>query len=408
MKPTIFTILILLAFASNAQFKADNVRYQTVYPEDLCKTLQSNKGALLLDVRSPGEYNDTSSSVSLNLGHLKDAVNIDIRQLAQRWKEIEAYKDQPVFIYCSHSQRSRRASRLLADSGFTKVYNVNGGLTAFYDQGIQYNPCESYAIETTVPYTIISSKQLADQLSKGKSFTIIDLRKDSVFKNMAGERAKHEGKFSEAINIPFENFPGDKTISQTKPILLVDEFGDQSPKAAKMLINKGYKNVSILFDGMDGWVDYVTTLPAVANRIPANVKWTKNASYNLLSDEQFINILKAFKDVMIIDVRSKEEFSNASKNNWQNVGQIKGAVNIPAAEIKDSKQLPPSAGTYVIVYGFNGQPEIFESAKFLKDLGYRNVGVLYGGIWRLRWAAHNVKGKEALSDLVVNVPPDNQ
>jgi rhodanese-related sulfurtransferase len=408
MKPTIFIILILAAFVSAAQFKADNVRYQTVYPEDLCKTLQANKGALLLDVRSPGEFDDTSTSVSLNLGHLKNAVNIDIRQLPQRLKEIEAYKDQPVFIYCSHSQRSRRASRMLADSGFTKLYNVNGGLTAFYDQGIQSEPCEGFVIETTVPYTIISSKQLVDEMTTGKSYTIIDLRTDSVFKNISNERARHEGKFTGAINIPFESFPGEKTISQEKPVLLVDEFGDQSPKAARMLIDKGYKNVFVLFDGMDGWVDYTTNLPAVANRIPPAVKWTKNASYNLISDEQFTNILKAFKDVMIIDVRSKEEFSNSSKNYWQNVGQVKDAVNIPAAEIKTSSQLPSSAGTYVVVYGFNSQPEIYEAAKWLKDLGYKNVGVLYGGIWRLRWAAHNVKGKEKLSDLVINDPAENQ
>ena len=43
-----------------------------------------------------------------------------------------------------------------------------------------------------------------------------------------------------------------------KPILLVDEYGDESPEAAKLLFEKGYKDVSILFDGMDGWVDYTT------------------------------------------------------------------------------------------------------------------------------------------------------
>src|SRR5438045_6172843 len=148
MKRSIFILSLLTSLAMNAQFKADNVKYTTVFPEDLCKTLMASKGYLLLDVRSPGEYSDTSSSNSLNIGHLKNAMNINITLLPQRWKEISSYKDQPVFIYCSHSQRSRRASRLLADSGFTHIYNINGGLTDFYNQGIQSNPCDGFSLAT--------------------------------------------------------------------------------------------------------------------------------------------------------------------------------------------------------------------------------------------------------------------
>src|SRR3569832_2792521 len=99
-----------------------------------------------------------SSSPALNLGHLQNALHINITQLPQRWKELSEYKNKPVFIYCSHSQRSRRASRLLADSGFTKIFNINGGLTNFYEQGIQQNPCNNYAIVTGAPYKILSPK----------------------------------------------------------------------------------------------------------------------------------------------------------------------------------------------------------------------------------------------------------
>src|SRR5258705_5149945 len=183
MKRSIFILMLLASQVLNAQFKADNVRYNTVFPEDLCKTLMANKGYLLLDVRSPGEYDDTSSANGLNIGHLKNAMNINITLLPQRWKEIASYKDQPVFIYCSHSQRSRRASRLLADSGFTQIYNINGGLTNFYNQALTSNPCAGYEIVTTVPYKIVSPKQLAENTKKGTSYYMIDLRKDSIFNN---------------------------------------------------------------------------------------------------------------------------------------------------------------------------------------------------------------------------------
>ena len=399
-----FIGLLFVVTTASAQFKADNVKYTTVFPEELCKTLMANQGYTVLDVRSQGEVDDTSSSESLNIGHIKNSMHIDIRQLPQRWKELLAYKDKPLFIYCSHSQRSRRASRLLADSGFTKVYNINGGLTNFYNQGIESNPCAGLEIVTTVPYKILSSKEFASNSKQSKSYYIIDLRSDSIFRGISTEKSRAEGHFAEAVNMPFESFSKSSSFQlPSKPILLVDEYGDQSPGAAKLLIEKGYKDVSILFDGMDGWVDYTTNTTD-----KSTVKWTKYIDYNLLPAEDFSKMVAAKKEFALIDVRTKDEFANASKNYWQNIGQVKGSVNIPFADLKTSTAIPTSKETPVIIYGFNSQPDIFTSAKWLRDQGYKNVFILQGGIWSLRWTSHNIKGKAYLNDLVVNVPPDNQ
>src|SRR5258705_13962998 len=105
-------LFLLITMSAKSQFKNDNVLYKTVDPTDLCATLEKNKGYLLLDVRSPGEHFDTSTFSALNIGHLKGAINISINELDKRLAELQAYKDQPVFVYCSHSQRSRRASKL--------------------------------------------------------------------------------------------------------------------------------------------------------------------------------------------------------------------------------------------------------------------------------------------------------
>jgi len=403
MKQLLAAIFCFGTFISHYQFKADNVKYKTVFPEDLCKTLQANPGYVLLDVRSDGEFNDTlSASPSLNIGHLQNAVHINITQLPQRWKELTAYKDKPVFIYCSHSQRSRRASRLLADSGFTNIFNINGGLTNFYDEAIQSDPCTVFKIESTVPYKIISPKSLLDAKAL-KSYYIIDLRSDSIFKGIGNERSKTEGRFCDAINIPFEKFMSMENGSFKKPVLLIDEFGDESAKAAGMLYAKGIKDVSILFGGMDSWKEYVVnykqgTVSSCGNPV----------GYSLIPADQLAQMTSSKEPLTIIDVRSKEEFSNTSKNYWQNTGQVRGAVNIPSGEIKTSALLPASKTQNIVVYGFNSQPEIFESASALKSLGYKNVYVLQGGIWRLRWAAHNLKDKMYLNDLVINVPVENQ
>ena len=397
-------VLLLIAATASAQFKADNVKYKTVFPEELCKTLMAKQDYTLLDVRSQGEYDDTSTAGGLNIGHVKNSLHIDIRELPKRWKELLAYKDKPLFIYCSHSQRSRRASRLLADSGFTKLYNVNGGLTDFYNQGIESNPCQGLEIVTTVPYKILSSKELNANVKQGKSYYIIDLRSDSIFRGTSTEKTKAEGHFTDAVNVPFDQLKTGSPINiPSRPILLVDEYGDESPEAARLLIEKGFKDVSILFDGMDGWVDHTTN----TTEKPA-VKWTRNISYALLAADDFNKMVAGKKELTLVDIRTKDEFNNASKNYWQNIGQIRGAMNIPFAELKTSSSLPQSKDAPIVVYGFNAQPEIFEAAKWLKDQGYKNVSILQGGIWSLRWTSHNIKGKADLNNLVTNVPPENE
>ncbi len=401
-------ILVLLCFAaitSNGQFKADNVKYKTVFPQDLCKALADNPGFVLLDVRSQGEFADTlSSSEDLNIGHLEGARHIDIRELPARWKELSDLKDKPLFIYCSHSQRSRRASRLLADSGFTKVFNINGGLTDFYIQGIESAVCPGTKIVTTVPYQIVSAKEFENNMKQGTPYLLIDLRSDSAFRGtISDEKTRTTGKFSDAMNIPFEKLTKQQSlVIPDQPVLLIDQSGDESPLAAKFLVGKGKKNISILFGGMDGWLEY-----AAGKTISPAVKWKTSAPYKLIAGEQLTDP-GTKNPPMIIDVRSKAEFSGTSPNYWQNIGQISGAVNIPASEIQSSTALPRSKKQPIVLYSFHAQPDVFAAAKSLTDRGYKNVSVLVPGIWGIRWQAHNLSGKDDLSKMVVNVPAENQ
>src|SRR5437868_2470623 len=98
--------LFVMVFAfnvCNAQYKNDNVLFKTVYTQDLCDQLSKNPGYLFLDVRSKGEYEDTSM-MGMNIGRFKGAKNINVRELGGRIGELSAYKDVPIFVYCSHSQ----------------------------------------------------------------------------------------------------------------------------------------------------------------------------------------------------------------------------------------------------------------------------------------------------------------
>jgi rhodanese-related sulfurtransferase len=211
-----------------------------------------------------------------------------------------------------------------------------------------------------------------------------------------------QGRFTDAVNIPFAKFTSNGGAFPSKPILLVDDGGGQSPAAAKMLLDRGIKDVSILFDGMDGWITYVTN----STEKPA-IKWSNFSDYKMLSPDEFDKWMKEKKTITVVDVRPKDQFNSQSKNYFQNIGNIKGAVNVPYADIATAP-LPPPGPEPVIVYGFNGENDVFNTAKFLQGKGYKNLYVLQGGIWNLRWASHNIKNKQYLNEWVVNVPPENQ
>lgn len=76
----------------------------------------------LLDVRTQEEYDEVN---------IEGAVLISVYELQQRIGEIEQYKDIPVLVYCRSGNRSIAASQILIDEGFEKVYNLNGGISAW-------------------------------------------------------------------------------------------------------------------------------------------------------------------------------------------------------------------------------------------------------------------------------------
>ena len=76
------------------------------------------KGAapVLFDVREPGEY---------ARGHARGARNLPLSQLAQRLVDVP--QDRDVLVICQSGHRSRSATRLLLQHGYTRIWNVTGG-----------------------------------------------------------------------------------------------------------------------------------------------------------------------------------------------------------------------------------------------------------------------------------------
>ena len=86
--------------------------------------IDSTTSLLILDVSSEEEYAQ---------GHLKGAVNIPISDLPRRIDELDV--NSPVLVYCRTGRRSAQACSALVERGFTRVYNMEGGLVAWMSSG---------------------------------------------------------------------------------------------------------------------------------------------------------------------------------------------------------------------------------------------------------------------------------
>lgn len=101
------------------------------------KTFQTNlaksENALLLDVRTPQEFEER---------HLANAVNIDINGENFEGQIDKLDKNKTVFVYCLSGGRSTTAAAALAKKGFKNIYNLEGGILAWVNAG---NPIEASA-----------------------------------------------------------------------------------------------------------------------------------------------------------------------------------------------------------------------------------------------------------------------
>ena len=74
------------------------------------------EGAIILDVRTKGEYGS---------GHIRGSVNIPVEQLG---KNLNKFKDKKrsIITCCASGMRSSSAKGILTSNGFTNVHNGGG------------------------------------------------------------------------------------------------------------------------------------------------------------------------------------------------------------------------------------------------------------------------------------------
>jgi rhodanese-related sulfurtransferase len=84
--------------------------------------LINHKGAVVLDVREPSEYDS---------GHVLNSKLVPLGKLKERIGELEKFKDSPIVVVCRSGNRSGTACFILGKQGFSQAYNLAGGVQAW-------------------------------------------------------------------------------------------------------------------------------------------------------------------------------------------------------------------------------------------------------------------------------------
>jgi rhodanese-related sulfurtransferase len=84
--------------------------------------LMNQGGALVIDLRSKDSF---------DAGHIVDARNVLAATLESQADSLKKWRDKNVITYCDNGSNGANAARTLMKLGFTKVFNLQGGLNGW-------------------------------------------------------------------------------------------------------------------------------------------------------------------------------------------------------------------------------------------------------------------------------------
>jgi len=91
----------------------------TLSPTELSQRLQSASPPRLLDVREPEEHAYCA---------LPDSRLLPLSELIERLEELQDWRGEEIVVYCHHGVRSAHAIAYLRQAGFTRLWNLSGGI----------------------------------------------------------------------------------------------------------------------------------------------------------------------------------------------------------------------------------------------------------------------------------------
>tara|TARA_Y100001958_G_scaffold150875_1_gene135183 strand:+ start:2067 stop:2933 length:867 start_codon:yes stop_codon:yes gene_type:complete len=118
----------------------EEVTNYEIYPSDVADKITAQEDIILLDVRTPEEYEAV---------HLENALLLPVQELSQQSLSAiglgEGMKDKEIILYCRSGARSKTAYDIMSSLGYTNIKSVGGGMIHWEE--------DNYPFTESGPYT---------------------------------------------------------------------------------------------------------------------------------------------------------------------------------------------------------------------------------------------------------------
>jgi thioredoxin len=122
--PKILLLIISVLLISCNDKKSNS--FESIAPKEFAEKIKTTEKPQILDVRTPDEFESE---------HIDNAKNVNWNSDDFASKARSYDKSKPVYVYCLSGGRSKKAATKLTELGFTTVYELEGGIMNWNEEG---------------------------------------------------------------------------------------------------------------------------------------------------------------------------------------------------------------------------------------------------------------------------------
>ena len=210
-----FSALMILIVALCAGC-GEKINYKSLTHDEAIKMFSEKPDAIVLDVRTADEFEKK---------HIPDAKSVPLEEFQNGNFSSLPDKNQTILIYCWTGRRAQDAAQILVDNGYKNVYEF-GGIADWK------GPVVGDEL-----FKHITQDEAREMLTTDPEAILIDCRfpKDYEARHIVG-----------AVFVPKEAVMAEdfsKIPNKDAPIICYCGDGNRARQTAKLLAEKGYKNV---------------------------------------------------------------------------------------------------------------------------------------------------------------------
>jgi rhodanese-related sulfurtransferase len=308
--------------------------------------------AILQGKRGPYFLGDARPKARYEEGHIPSAVSAFPEEEAAFLATLPEQKDKLVVFYCGGPTCpfTGEAVELATKNGYTNLKGFQAGIPGWKKVKLPVHASPGWLSKNLDEHHVVIDARATAEASRSHIKGAVSLP--------AAQLARMTQQF--IATQKEAKLPG--LSDKSAPIVVyADEHTSREALIGfKHIRDWGYKNVSVLQDGLSSWVE--KGYPVATGQMVSTIEYTKKLAKGAIPPEEFAALESSRKDVVFLDVRTDAEVAEK--------GKLKGAVHIPLDALEDKLSDLPK-GKEIVTYCENGIRAQM-AYELLKDRGYES------------------------------------